>query len=74
MYFALFMVAILSVTGFIWLLDSLILRKKRAADAAEPVLVEYAKSFFPVILLVFFVLVVLVFVLIILPFLWWVFL
>jgi signal peptidase I len=55
MYFALFMVAILAVTGFIWLLDSLILRKKRAADAAEPVLVEYAKSFFPVILLVFFV-------------------
>jgi signal peptidase I len=55
MYFALFMVAILAVTGFIWVLDSLILRKKRAADAAEPVLVEYAKSFFPVILLVFFV-------------------
>lgn len=55
MYFALFMVAILAVTGFIWLLDSLVLRKKRAADAAEPVLVEYAKSFFPVILLVFFV-------------------
>ena len=45
----------MAVTGFIWLLDSLILRKKRAADAAEPVLVEYAKSFFPVILLVFFV-------------------
>ena len=45
MYFALFMLAILAVTGFIWLLDILILRKKRAADAAEPVLVEYAKSF-----------------------------
>lgn len=55
MYFALFMVAILAVTGVIWLLDSLFWRKKRAADAADPVLVEYAKSFFPVILLVFFV-------------------
>ena len=55
MYFALFMVAILVVTGFIWMLDSLLLSKKRAVDAPEPVLVEYAKSFFPVILLVFFV-------------------
>ena len=55
MYFALFMLAILVVTGFIWMLDSLLLSKKRAVDAPEPVLVEYAKSFFPVILLVFFV-------------------
>lgn len=55
MYFALFMVVILVVTGFIWLLDSLILRKKRPAGASEPVAVEYAKSFFPVILVVFFI-------------------
>lgn len=55
MYFALFMVAILVVTGFIWLLDSLVLRKKRPAGVAEPAAVEYAKSFFPVILVVFFV-------------------
>ncbi len=55
MYFALFMVVILVVTGFIWLLDSLVLRKKRPVGAAEPVAVEYAKSFFPVILVVFFV-------------------
>jgi signal peptidase I len=55
MYFALFMVAILVVTGFIWLLDSLLLRKKRPAGSVEPVAVEYAKSFFPVILVVFFV-------------------
>ena len=55
MYFALFMVAILLVTGFIWLLDSLVLKKKRPAGAAEPVAVEYAKSFFPVIFVVFFV-------------------
>jgi signal peptidase I len=55
MYFALFMVAILLVTGFIWLLDSLVLKKKRPAGVAEPVAVEYAKSFFPVIFVVFFV-------------------
>ncbi|PKO52574.1 MAG: signal peptidase I [Betaproteobacteria bacterium HGW-Betaproteobacteria-20] len=55
MYFALFMVAILVITGFIWLLDSLVLRKKRPVGVAEPVAVEYAKSFFPVIFVVFFV-------------------
>lgn len=53
MYFALFMVAILAVTGLIWLLDIAVLRKKRQAGADEPWYVEYAKSFFPVILLVF---------------------
>jgi len=55
MYFALFMVAILVVTGFIWLLDIFVLRKKRPAGAVEPIAVEYAKSFFPVIFVVFFV-------------------
>ena len=55
MMFALFMIIILIVTGFIWLLDILVLRKRRAAGADEPILVEYAKSFFPVILVVFFV-------------------
>ncbi|SNR76393.1 signal peptidase I Serine peptidase. MEROPS family S26A [Methylobacillus rhizosphaerae] len=53
MMFALFMVAVLVITGMIWLLDSLIWRKKRDADAADPVIVEYSKSFFPVILAVF---------------------
>jgi signal peptidase I len=53
MYFALFMVVILLVTGLIWLLDIIILHKNRPADQAEPWYVEYAKSFFPVILLVF---------------------
>lgn len=55
MMFALFMIVILLVTGFIWLLDILVLRKKRPAGVDEPILVEYAKSFFPVILVVFFV-------------------
>ena len=53
MMFALFMVVILIATGFIWLVDIFILRKKRVAGADEPLLVEYAKSFFPVILVVF---------------------
>ncbi len=41
------------ITGSIWLLDSLLKRKTRAKDSAEPVLVEMARSFFPVILIVF---------------------
>lgn len=53
MYFALFMVAILAVTGLIWLLDIAVLRKRRQIGVDEPWYVEYAKSFFPVILLVF---------------------
>lgn len=53
MYFALFMVVILLITGLIWLLDIALLRKKRPLDVAEPWYVEYSKSFFPVILLVF---------------------
>lgn len=53
MYFALFMVVILAVTGLIWLLDILVLRKNRLVGVEEPWYVEYAKSFFPVILLVF---------------------
>lgn len=55
MMFALFMIVVLLVTGLIWLFDILVLSKKRAAGADEPVLVEYAKSFFPVILVVFLV-------------------
>jgi signal peptidase I len=55
MMFALFMIVILAVTGLIWLLDSLIWRKKRKAGAADPVIVEYSKSFFPVILVVFLI-------------------
>jgi signal peptidase I len=41
------------VTGGIWLGDRMILSRKRAAGSAEPMLVEMAKSFFPVILVVF---------------------
>lgn len=55
MMFALFMLVILTVTGLIWLLDSLFWRRKRASGSADPVIVEYSKSFFPVILAVFLI-------------------
>ena len=55
MMFAMFMLVILAITGVIWLLDSLLWAKKRAEGAAEPTIVEYSKSFFPVILVVFLI-------------------
>jgi signal peptidase I len=45
------------ITGAIWLFDILVLarpRKARQVATPEPVLVEYAKSFFPVLFIVFF--------------------
>lgn len=61
MDFALIMFSLLVLTGSIWLLDRFVLQAKRAksesganeAKVAEPWWVEYAKSFFPVILAVF---------------------
>jgi len=53
--FPLFMILILLLTGLIWLIDYLYFQKKRASDSVDPVAVEYAKSFFPVILLVFLI-------------------
>jgi signal peptidase I len=53
MNFALILFIALAVTGGIWLLDALLLKRGRDRDAREPLLVEYAKSFFPVILVVF---------------------
>ncbi len=60
--FALLLVIATAVTGVIWLIDILVLKKarlKRAARAkgsgavvAEPIIVEYARSFFPILLLV----------------------
>jgi len=42
-----------AITGFIWLLDSLFFAKKRRQEQKkEPLLVEYSKSFFPVIFIV----------------------
>jgi signal peptidase I len=55
MDFALIMFVLLVVTGCIWLLDRFALAAKRGSGVAEPWWVEYAKSFFPVILVVFFI-------------------
>ena len=53
MGFAAVLLAATTITGVIWLIDALAFRKHRAAGAQDPVLVEMAKSFFPVILIVF---------------------
>jgi signal peptidase I len=55
MDFALIMFVLLVVTGFIWLLDRCALAARRESGVVEPWWVEYAKSFFPVILVVFFI-------------------
>jgi signal peptidase I len=47
------MFLLLVFTGAVWLLDYFVLQRARAADRQEPWWVEYAKSFFPVILIVF---------------------
>ncbi|MBI3936474.1 MAG: signal peptidase I [Betaproteobacteria bacterium] len=53
MNFPLIMFLLLVATGAIWLLDQFALRRYRAPQAKEPWWVEYPKSFFPVILIVF---------------------
>ena len=53
MSFAAVLLTATVVTGIIWFIDSAMLRKKRGEQKAEPILVELAKSFFPVILVVF---------------------
>jgi signal peptidase I len=52
MDFSLGLVALAALTGVIWSVDHWLLRPRRAADAREPVAVEYARSFFPIILIV----------------------
>src|SRR3990167_7983637 len=54
MDFALILFVLLLVTGGVWLLGRFALAAKRGG-VAEPWWVEYAKSFFPVILIVFFI-------------------
>jgi signal peptidase I len=53
MNFALILFLALVITGLIWLFDHLFFAKGRAAEAKLPLLVDYSKSFFPVILIVF---------------------
>jgi signal peptidase I len=55
--FELVLVSAVAVTGIIWLIDKLFLASKRQLKSSgltspEPILVEYSKSFFPVLLAV----------------------
>jgi signal peptidase I len=40
------------ITGLIWLFDAKVLRKRRMADVPEPVVVDMARAFFPVLAIV----------------------
>ena len=66
--FSFYLLVAVSITGFIWLLDAVLFASKRKVvqsssqthqgvkvngEGKEPVIVEYAKSFFPVLLIVF---------------------
>jgi signal peptidase I len=51
--FALFLLILLLVTGGVWALEAIWLRRGRSTGAKQPWWVEYSISFFPVILIVF---------------------
>lgn len=53
MNFALILFLLTLATGVLWFVDRVHFRKRRAPDAPEPAWVEYAASFFPVLLVVF---------------------
>jgi signal peptidase I len=46
------MVLLVAVTGVIWLIDKFVWAPQRGESDDEPLVVEYARSFFPIILLV----------------------
>ena len=50
--FSFVLVALALLTGLVWAGDHFLLRPRRAAGVREPVLAEYCRSFFPIILLV----------------------
>lgn len=53
MNFPLILFVLLVITGSIWLLDYFLWKNKRVPDESEPWWIEYPKSFFPIILIVF---------------------
>ena len=53
--FSTILAALAALTGLIWLIDRALFHGKRAPGAREPMLVEYAGSFFPIILIVLLV-------------------
>ena len=50
--FAIVLVALVAFTGFFYLLDLLVLRRKRSAETPAPQWVEFPASFFPVLVVV----------------------
>lgn len=50
--FALILTVAVLIAGALWALDAAILKRHRASTAKEPVVIEYAKSFFPVLFVV----------------------
>ncbi len=52
MSFPAIMVTLVVVTGIIWLIDMFFWAPQRASKQKDPLIVEYAKSFFPIILVV----------------------
>lgn len=55
MSFPALMVSLVAITGLIWILDKMIWAPNRFPGDKDPVIVEYAKSFFPIILAVLIV-------------------
>jgi signal peptidase I len=53
MNFALILFLLTLATGAVWLADRLYFQRRRASDEPEPWWIEYPKSFFPVLLIVF---------------------
>src|SRR4051794_17385142 len=53
MNFALILFVLTAVTGVVWLVDRMFFARARGEGARDPVWVEYSKSFFPVLLVVF---------------------
>jgi len=53
MNFALILFLLTVATGAVWLVDRLVLARRRAPDAPVPAWIEYPVSFFPVLLVVF---------------------
>jgi len=51
--FPLVLAVLVFFSGAVWLIDALTFAKSRQPGAAEPMLVEYSKSFFPVLAIVF---------------------
>lgn len=53
MIFALILMSVTGLTGLIYLLDVMYFAKKRAHGKKESIIIEYSKSFFPILLFVF---------------------